>query len=226
MAKILLVSDDSIITDSVKHDMRAEEHFVDTSMTVQAAKMQLHLRAYDLIVMDSTTSDGQCITFCRQYRSGGGTARILAIANHDSSHGAAEILDAGGDDFILTPLTSSDFRAHVRALLRRRGEVDDSVIVNGDLVLEPAISRVTANHRVVDLTPKEYGILLLLMQNPSKSFSADAILDKLWSSSSASSVATVRTHVRSLRRKLIASGIGISIKSARGWGYRLDETDS
>lgn len=224
MAKILLVAPDRMLADYLVHELKSEQHLVDVSTTAREARCQLHIRSYDVIVFDDELCDSSCARFCEQYRSEGGTARILALGEQVGSDTAA-VLDAGGDECVTKPVEAQEFRARVRALLRRERQVTGRVLEYGDLSLDTVLARLTVLGVIVDLTPKEYAIINHFMKNPDRSFTPEAILDQVWKSSSWSSVATVRTHIRSLRLKLEASGSKVTISSSRGWGYKLTNDD-
>jgi len=116
----------------------------------------------------------------------------------------------------------------VRALLRRPKAVLPKVLTVGSLELNSQTHEVRIDDHGIHLTPKEYAILELLMKHPNQSFTMEAILDRLWGSDDSASIDAVRTHMKTLRKKLDESdhaGVGSAkesvIKTKRGLGYSI-----
>lgn len=173
---------------------------------------------YDLILLDWNLPDQTGIDVCKRYRSKGGTAPILMLTARGAREDTVLALDTGVDDYVQKPFDTSELLARVRALLRRpRAVTPDTVRVNG-FELDPNALVVVFGESKVELALKESSVLELLMRHPNKGFTPEAIMHKLWPTDSGSSVDTVRTHIKNLRRKL-GDNDGQIIRSTRGIGY-------
>jgi DNA-binding response OmpR family regulator len=131
-------------------------------------------------------------------------------------------LNAGADDYLVKPFHPTELDARVNALLRRPATYAGKKLSIRDIELDTASGTVMRGGNEVELTAKEFSLLELLMRYPGQSFSLEAILDRVWDSDSAASIDTVRTHMKTLRKKIgdnnEADGI---IRTKRGQGYRI-----
>jgi DNA-binding response OmpR family regulator len=221
MAKILLVEDDSNLCYVLKACLAVDRHIVDTAGRGSDGLVALQYTAYDMAILDWSLPDISGIEICRQYRSRGGHIPILMLTGKAQPGEKATGLDAGADDYLVKPFDQTELLARVRALLRRPPSVQRQVLHAGDLELDTRACQVTRAGEKVELTLKEIAILELLMKHPNEYFTSDAILQRLWPADAASSSDTVRTHIKTLRRKLGDSDDAPLIVSTRNLGYRL-----
>jgi len=131
-------------------------------------------------------------------------------------------LDAGADDYVVKPFDLQELSARIRALLRRGSETSPPVLEWGGLSLDPATCEVTYEGQPFYPTPKEYGILQLLLRHSRRVFSRRAIVEQLWDLESPPEEETVKAHIKGLRQKLKSVGApGDFIETVYGLGYRL-----
>ena len=130
-------------------------------------------------------------------------------------------LNAGADDYLVKPFHPVELNARVQALLRRPQSYAGKVLTVRDIELDTEACRVFRAAQEVDLTSKEFSLLELLMRYPNQSFTLETILSRVWQSDSSASVDTVRTHMKTLRRKLGDSEENGIIRTKRGAGYRI-----
>ncbi len=222
MAKILIVEDDSNLAFTLTTCLESERHVVDHLGRGFEALSIIKRLPYDLILLDWMLPDTTGVEVLKQYRSSGGTTPVLMLTGRDSSFDKATGLDAGADDYLVKPFDSGELLARVRALLRRPREIADKILKVKDVELDTGTRRVTRGGKEIELTARESAILELLMRHPNHSFSAEAILQRLWPSESESSEGTVRTQIKTLRRKLgDGSEENSLIRSMRNLGYRI-----
>ena len=129
-------------------------------------------------------------------------------------------LDLGADDYIAKPFGMAELAARVRARLRRSAaRNDDELLVSGELALDNRAHTVTISGAAVALTPKEYELLHLLMENRGAAFSREQLLERVWDYGYTGGTRTVDVHIQTLRAKL---GVcGDMIETVRGMGYRF-----
>ncbi|HEY9869734.1 MAG TPA: response regulator transcription factor [Candidatus Obscuribacterales bacterium] len=226
MPKVLIVEDEYNIAYVLKMQLEQEHMLVDVVYKGNEALNRLRVQPYDLIILDWILPDIPGLEVCRQYRSRGGNSPILMLTGKGSIEEKAAGLDAGADDYLPKPFHPTELMARIRALLRRPAAMAPQVLRVRDLELDASTLQVTRAGCQIELTPKEMRILELLMRNPNKSFTPNAILARAWGSEALSSVETVRTHVKTLRRKLGDSEENPLIRTARGLGYRLVSNSS
>ncbi|MBX9689932.1 MAG: response regulator transcription factor [Candidatus Obscuribacterales bacterium] len=225
MAKILLVEDDKTIGKLVSLQLERDHHLVERVDTGKDALFNLKVHDYDLVILDWMLPDLSGLDVCKSYRDAGGKVPILMLTARGEAQDKANALDTGADDYLVKPFVPVELSARIRALLRRPSVIAGKSLSVGDIVLDSANREVTRSGASIDLTAKEFALLELLMRHPNQSFSVEAILDRLWKSEVSASLETVRTHVKTLRRKLGDSEENPIIRTKRGLGYRIVSED-
>jgi DNA-binding response OmpR family regulator len=219
MAKVLIVEDDEGVAQLIQFALDPQLFAIDHYGNVADALHALKANEYDIVILDWVLPDGTGIELCRQYRLLGGHKPILMLTARDSSREKVTGLTAGADDYVVKPFDPDELVARVQALLRRPPTMSDAVLQVAGIDLDTASFTATVEGKSIQLLPKEFAILKLLMDNPNKYFSAEGILARVWRSEAAASTDSVRTHLKTLRKKLNeASGSSI-IENSRGLGY-------
>jgi DNA-binding response OmpR family regulator len=218
MAKILVVEDDPNLAQVIQITLEIERFVVDCYSTVAEGLMALRTMEYDLVMLDWMLPDATGVELCRTYRASGGNAPILMLTARHDSKDKIESLTAGADDYVVKPFDPGELVARVRALLRRPAVVAPPVVKRGALEIEADTFQVRVHGQPVELLPKEFAILQLLAEHPDRYYTAEAILSKVWPSDVAGSIDSVRTHIKTLRRKLGDESI---IENTRNLGYRI-----
>jgi len=226
MAKILVAEDDRNVSDLVKVTLEHERYLVEVCKDGLSALTQLRIYPYDVVILDWVLPDMSGVEICREYRAHGGAAAVLMLTAKGTVDNKAEGLDAGCDDYLVKPVHPTELTARVRALLRRPKTMLAKVINVGPLELNVLTREVKMTGERIHLTPKEYAILELLMKHPNQSFTMEAILDRLWGADDSASIDAVRTHMKTLRKKLDERSAGGAekesvIKTKRGLGYSI-----
>jgi DNA-binding response OmpR family regulator len=219
--KILLVEDDPNLAYLLRIHFERERFLVDTVTKGAEALAQTKTHGYELIVLDWMLPDITGVEVCEQYRSNGGQAPILMLTARGAVDDKAQGLEAGADDYMVKPFHPKELTARVRALLRRPRNLEGKVLRARDIEFDTATRRVLRNGKDIELTPKEAALLELLMRYPNRSFTLESILDRLWHSDSTASIDTVRTHMKTLRKKVGDNEEDPLIRTKRGAGYSL-----
>jgi DNA-binding response OmpR family regulator/HPt (histidine-containing phosphotransfer) domain-containing protein len=224
--KILLVDDDEILSAVLTKSLAAYRYVVDTVKDGETGWVYGSTFEYDLIVLDIMLPKLDGISLCQRFRAEGYTTPILLLTSQDTSTAKVNGLDAGADDYVVKPFDGAELSARIRALLRRSNASPFPLLAWGDLVLNPSTCEVTYSDRPLTLTTKEYELLELLLRGIQHVFSTEEILDRLWSSEDFPSDATVRSHIRRLRHKLVAAGAPADlVATVHGRGYYLKAQD-
>lgn len=220
--KILLVEDDDVLVKLLSKSLAAHHYIVDAVKDAETGWSYGSTFEYDLIVLDVILPKGDGISLCQRFRAAGYTTPILLLTAQDTSTTKVQGLDAGADDYVVKPFDLPELIARIRALLRRGSAHPFPLLAWGDLCLDPSTSQITYADRPLTLTTKEYELLELLLRESQQVLSAEEILDRLWSAAEFPAEATVRSHIRRIRRKLVAAGAPPDlIATIHGRGYYL-----
>lgn len=159
---------------------------------------------YDIIIIDTHLSELDVWNVCRQIRKSSETP-IIVLSKNCSEEDKLWLFDIGVDDFILKPLSYKELMARIRVILRHRaarGECVPHRIVFGGLCIDLFSRAVYVDGEAVELTPKEYSLLLFLAQNPNKAMSRNMILNEVWGEDFFGTDRTVDTHIKTLRENI------------------------
>lgn len=221
--KVLLIKGNLPLNKQLLDVLKSQYCVVDIAVNETTGIEMQHQRDYDVILLDTTPSEGDTAGLCQRLRKQNCRAPLLVLTAHTDADFPLQVLEAGADDCIAPPFVSKTFLARLRTWQRRKTwEFADSALYWGELKLDPNQLRVTYQHREICLSPKEYNLLELFLRHPNRTFSRDDILDRLWTFDKAPSTSTVTNLVKDLRRKLRTAGVsGQPIKTLFGFGYRL-----
>jgi diguanylate cyclase (GGDEF)-like protein len=220
--RILIIEDDELTAKALMSVLSNQKYAVEVATDGQAGWELVQAFAYDLVMLDVMLPKLDGISLCQRLRRSGYQMPILLLTGRDSSHDKVIGLDAGADDYMVKPFDPEELVARVRALLRRGGSTSLPVLEWGNLRLDPSSCEVTYEHQPLQLTPKEYSLLELLLRNTRRVFSCGMILEHLWSYEGTPGEEAVRTHIKGLRQKLKTAGASADlIETVYGIGYRL-----
>ncbi len=221
--RILVVEDDQLGARALQHLLTSHSYAIDIARRGHQGLEMLAAFAYDLVILDLQLPDQDGISLCQSLRAQGYTMPVMLLSGTDQAEQKAAALNAGADDYVVKPFNSQELIARVLALLRRGHATGIPLLRWGALQLKPSCRSVAYSGCELTLTPKEYAVLELLLRHGEQVFSAQAILDQVWSAEDLPMEETVRTHIKGLRQKLRAAGAPANlIETVYRVGYRLN----
>lgn len=223
MAMILVVDDDPKIRSVLGRGLRFEGYDVQLAADGYEALRIARAMPLDLVVLDVMLPGMDGLEVCRRLRRGM-SAPILMLTARDAVPDRIAGLDSGADDYLIKPFDFDELLARVRALLRRVQPQGEEVLAFEDLRLNTATREAERGGRRIELTTREYELLLLFLRHPRQVLTREQILDRIWGDASVESN-TIEVHVGRLRDKLEADGEGRLIQTIRGAGYALRAED-
>lgn len=202
MNTILLVEDNARIINTNKEYFEFQGYSVLTAATLNEGKTALENHNIDIIILDVMLPDGSGIDFCAEMRKIHDIP-ILFLTCLDDDAALISGLKAGGDEYMTKPYKLAALSARMEALLRRvrMDKASEKNIIAGPLLIDCGKRRVYLNGADVPLSPKEFDILLLLVRNMGKNFTAEDIYSQVWDKKFFDK-RTVIVHISSLRKKL------------------------
>ncbi|PWB53340.1 MAG: DNA-binding response regulator [Nitrosomonadales bacterium] len=217
--RLLLVEDDPLLGDGVRAGLSQAGFAVDWVKDGQAAKLALQAEAYALVVLDLGLPRLSGTELLKWLRGTGNTAPVLILTARDTVADRVKGLDAGADDYLIKPFDLDELAARIRALLRRAGGRAAPLIVHGKLEVDPAARRVTLAGKPVELSSREFAILLVLLENAGRALSREQLEQSLYGWGEEVESNAVEVHIHHLRKKLGAE----LIRTLRGVGYLVDK---
>jgi DNA-binding response OmpR family regulator len=228
MALILVVEDEEDLNNLIRDRLQGEGHQVQQALDGRSALARVESAVPDLVILDWMLPDLDGLAVCRRLRRDHLMPIIMLTARTEEVDRVLG-LEVGADDYLGKPFSMAELLARARAALRRvalesqRGgrslTAAPAPLSHGPLRIDPASHVATLEGQPLNLTPKEYELLMLFASHPGRAFSREFLLERLWTDSYDGMDRTVDTHVRRLRRKL--GTLGDRIVTVWGVGYRF-----
>jgi len=224
MSRILVVEDESAIAELVAINLRHAGFEVVLAADAEQAQAEVDRVVPDLVILDWMLPGQSGLQLARRWRSQARTKALPVIMLTARALDADKVagLDAGADDYLTKPFSTTELMARIRAVLRRKSPeaLDDPVEV-GPLRLDPATHRVSGNGQEVKLGATEFKLLHFLLSHPERVHSRTQLLDKVWGDHVFIEERTIDVHVKRLREALTPVRCAHLIETVRGAGYRL-----
>jgi two-component system OmpR family response regulator len=224
--KVLVVEDEPTIADAVRRGLEGEGIVVDVMRDGVDGLWAATENAYDAVVLDLMLPGLSGRDVLVGMRARGVWTPVLVLTAREGDDVQVGAFDRGADDFLAKPFSFEILLARLRALVRRGAPERPVVLSVGDLRLEPARRRVTRNGDEIALTPREYGVLELLMRRNGDVVTKTEILENVWDSAFDGDPNVVEVYISYLRRKVDAPFGCTSIVTVRGMGYRVAADDT
>ncbi len=220
-SRILVIEDEQRIADFLVRGLGEEGYQVEHAADGPCGWHALQNGAWDLVLLDWWLPGEDGISLLRRFRQRNRTTPVLFLTARDAVPQRVEGLDAGADDYLCKPFAFDELLARVRALLRRPEQSTAFALDYADIKADLASQRVTRSGVPVELTAKEYSLLVLFLRHPGKVLTRTRIFDAVWNDEYDGLSNTLEVHVKELRRKLEAHGPRV-IQTRRGRGYVLE----
>ncbi|MBX9695254.1 MAG: response regulator transcription factor [Cyanobacteria bacterium] len=224
MAKLLLIEDDQILSTFIKQYLSVKKFEVDVVLDGTQGLDWLKHQEYAVAIIDWDLPGINGMEIIRQYREAGGQTPIIMLTKRSKVSDKVTGFEVGADDYLAKPFELDELHARLTSLMRRPPVIKDSRVTVGELMLDLHKRIATVRGQQLELSRKEFAILELLTVNPEQLFSSEAIMDKVWSTESDSSIWAVRTHIARIRSKIAALDDDTAqlIKTLYGQGYKIE----
>ncbi|EKK4012771.1 two-component system response regulator KdpE [Cronobacter sakazakii] len=223
MISVLIVEDEKEIRRFLRTALESEGLRVYDAETLQRGLIEAATRKPDLVILDLGLPDGDGIDFIRDYRQWSQTPVIVLSARSDEQDKIAA-LDAGADDFLAKPFGIGELQARLRVALRRHGSASqsDPVVRFSDITVDLAARRITRGTEEIHLTPIEFRLLGVLLNNPGKVLTQRQLLSQVWGPNAVEHSHYLRIYMGHLRQKLESDPARARhLLTETGIGYRF-----
>jgi DNA-binding response OmpR family regulator len=228
MPTILIVEDERNLCHLIRDNLQEQGYQVLQAFDGPSALTMAKDAVPDLVILDIMLPGMDGLEVCRRLRQDS-IVPILMLTARAEEIDRVLGLELGADDYLTKPFSMRELKARVRALLRRVEMMQtthlsaNQVLTTAGLYLDPTSYETRLDDQAIDLTPKEFALLYLLVRHPGRVFSRAYLLDEIWGYEAAAYDRTVDTHVYRLRQKLGAAGeIAQRIVAVRGIGYKFE----
>ena len=218
MKKILMVEDESSISDFVKLELEYEGYQVSIKEDGREGLKEALENDYDLIILDIMLPSMNGFEICRRLKREKNTP-IIMLSAKDSVTDKVNGLQIGADDYIPKPFAIEELLARINAIFRRVDSLDNYIVKFKDLVINRNSRTVSKNDKEINLTTKEYELLMILIDNKDKVVTRDELLEKIWGYEYEPETNVTDVYVRYLRSKLNNENKEEYIQTIRSVGY-------
>lgn len=216
--RILVVEDTTDVGEAISACVARMGHGVDWEKTGEGAEDALAAQHYDLVILDVMLPGKNGFDVLGTLRRMKQSPPVLVLTARSMVEDRVTALDLGADDYLIKPFDFRELEARVRALLRRIGGPQSSLIELGDVVLDQAARAVSVGGQRAELTRREIALLEVLISRPSKVFSKTQLIDQLFGFGEEPAENAIELYIARLRRKL--GSTRMEIRTLRGIGYQ------
>ena len=219
--KILIIEDEKELSDSIAAYLKSEDYVCEVAATFNKAIEKTELFTYDCILLDITLPGGSGLEILRELKANNKMDGVLIISARNSLDDKVNGLVLGADDYLPKPFHLSELSARVAAIIRRKNFDGNNLVQFNDISIDTLAKSVFVNNKPLDLTRKEYELLLYFVSNKKKVISKNAIAEHLWGDGMEGNNDFIYTHIKNLRKKLMDAGQADYIRSVYGMGYKF-----
>ena len=218
MSKILIVEDEKAISDLIKIELQNRGYILDTAQDGEIASNYIENNQYDLVLLDIMIPKVDGYELLKYIKQVEGTPTIFLTAKSQTKDKVVG-LNEGADDYITKPFEIEELVARIEAVLRRYNKGNNTQVI-GDVTINAVARTVKKNGQDVNLTPKEFDLLILLVQNKNFALYRETIFEKVWGEELKFETRTLDLHIQRLRKKLDWKD---KIKTVFRIGYMFEE---
>ncbi len=221
--KLLLVEDEKELASDIKSYITEEGFICEAVHSFEEGLEKINLHDYDCAIIDITLPGGSGLRIIEELKKLSAETGIIIISAKDSLTDKLTGLELGADDYITKPFHLAELNARVKSLLRRRKYEGENQIKIEELTIVPDKREVIVKNVTLDLTRKEYDLLLYLVNNKERVVTKESIAEHIWGDQADTfgSLDFVYSQIKNLRKKMLEAGGGDYIKTSYGIGYKF-----
>ncbi len=222
--KLLIVEDEKELSKSIVAYLKQENYLCEVAPDFKTALEKTESFDYDCILLDITLPDGNGLNVLKELKADNKTEGVIIISAKNSIDDRIAGLNLGADDYLAKPFHLSELSARIAAVIRRKRFDGNKVLILNELTLDTLAKTVLVNGKGVDLTRKEYDLLLYLVCNKNRVVSKNAIAEHLSGEEADvfDNFDFIYAHIKNLKKKMVQAGCDDYIRSVYGMGYKFD----
>jgi DNA-binding response OmpR family regulator len=223
--KILIIEDDKSLNTSIFEYLKMEGHVCESALNFRQAILKAGDNRYDCIILDIGLPDGSGLDIIKELKANKLTDGILILSAKSSLEDKLSGLRIGADDYLTKPFHFAELGARINSIYRRNNLLGQNDVSFNEIIVKTTDNQVYVNNNLLDLTRKEYDLILFFVSNRHRIITKESIVEHLWGDEVilTDSFDFVYTHVKNLRKKIINAGGKNYIKSIYGFGYKFTD---
>lgn len=222
--KLLIIEDDPEIQDSIITYLAPEGYVCEQAFDVRNALDMISRNTYDCFLIDLNLPDGNGTEIIKKLKKDQNQGGIIVITARDAIEDRVKALEWGADDYLVKPFNLSELNARIKSLFRRIQFQGGQQISSGDLDIYPEYFKAIVKGKNLELTKKEFEILMFFVSNAGRVIAKESLADQLWGDDSDFSYSFdfVYAQIKNLRKKLKEAGADNYIQTIYGVGYKFE----
>lgn len=223
--KILIIEDDSDLSNNLRQEFIAEGNFAEIAHDGLIAEKLLRKNAYDCIVMDINLPHINGYELCKKFRTYNSQTPIIMLSAFDELDDKLQGFESGADDYLTKPFFFKELEARIKTLLKRKSynsANNTSVLEYAGILIDEQQKKVFRSSQEIELTPREYQILVKLVHAKGETVQKQTLLKEIWGYNFEANTNTLEVYINILRNKVDKPFHKKSIKTRVGYGYYLD----
>ncbi|MDQ2656509.1 MAG: response regulator transcription factor [Bacteroidota bacterium] len=222
--KVLIVEDNRELAENIQDFLVREGYVCEVCYTEEDARKRLESYQYDSVILDIMLTDGNGLSLLQYVKAQKIQSGVLIISARNSLDDKVSGLELGADDYLTKPFHLSELHARLKAIYRRKSLQGDSVVSFQEISVDTESMEARVNEHLLDLTKKEFDLLLYFLVNKNRVLTRQSIAEHLWGdyTDNLSNFDFVYQHVKNLRKKITAANGRDYIGTVYGLGYKFD----
>ena len=223
--KILIIEDEKELVETIKDYLESEGFLCETASSYFEAEDSLSVFNYDIIILDLTLPGGNGLDLIKLIKDRNKQAGLLIVSARNSLDDKIRGLDMGADDYITKPFHLAELNSRIKSLARRRHFDGANELIFNEIKINVDFSEVFVNGTTIDLTNKEYEILLYFIVNRNKVITRESIAEHVWGDniSYADNFDFIYSHIKNIRKKIELNNGRNYLHTVYGIGYKFSE---
>ncbi|MEO6731380.1 MAG: response regulator transcription factor [Ferruginibacter sp.] len=221
--KILIIEDELVLSKTMVAYLQKENYHCDVAYDFKAGRVKMESFDYDCVLLDISLPDGNGLQLLKELKENNKLEGVIIISAKNSLDDRIAGLNLGADDYMPKPFHLSELCARIAAVIRRKRFHGNTALVFNELIIDLIAKTIMANEKPVELTRKEFDLLLYLVSNKNRVVSKNAIAENLSGDDAHlyDNFDFIYAHMKNLKRKLTNAGCQDYIKSIYGMGYKF-----
>ena len=221
--KILLIEDEPDLRKSIKQYLYEEGYLIESASDFSKGLEKILEYDYDCVLVDITLPKGSGLDIVKELKQHNPKAGVIIISAKNSIDDKIKGLDLGADDYLPKPFDLAELNARIKALIRRKNFDGNKKIIVNEIMINPDERTVEVNSELVNLTAKEFDLLMYFISNKNRVVSKNSIAEHLWGDNAdqMDNHDFIYVHLRNLRKKLLEKGCTDYVQTIYGIGYNF-----